>query len=113
MRLETELAPRVAQLSRDGRLKIQIQFNGNGEQAVRVSDWLTVRFPHLDGSTRALPGLSVALTLPRTDSAAQEWAGTLIDATAPLDVALEILGQCFAELALPTAEVLSLHVTER
>jgi hypothetical protein len=40
------------------------------------------------------------------------WHARLVAAMSPVDVALELLAECFTDLALEPAGVVSLHVTD-
>lgn len=95
------------------RQRVQLQFADRGERAAEVETWLADHFPHLEPRADAQPGLIVSIWVPAAAYDGNEpWGARLVAATGPLDVALEILSECFSELMVHPSRVLSIHVTD-
>lgn len=93
-------------------LQVQLLFSDYGDHAARVDGWLTAHYPHLVHNTSAQPGLCVAVHVPGVPDAEWEgWHGALVASLSPLDVACELLAQCFADLGLEPLQPVSLHVS--
>lgn len=105
--VETPLEFRVG-----ASLRVQLQFDANGDRAAEVATWIHNRYEHLRCRCDAQPGLTVALDSPTPEGEFESWHAALVASLAPVDLALEVIAECFAELGLPLARMLSVHVTD-
>lgn len=95
-----------------GTVRVQLQFDGLGGHAQQVAAWLDDRYPHVNSTVGAQPGLTICLSVPADRGETYDtWRGRLIAAVFPLDVASEIVCECFDGLELPAAELVSVHLT--
>lgn len=102
----------IATLRSEDRLKIQVQLDGQGDRADDVTSWFDSRYPHLECACGARPGLTISVTLPSSEDEHHTWMAQLFAATGPLDLAIEVVGECFLDLGLPLGRVVSLHLTD-
>lgn len=93
-------------------VRVALMFENNGEHCAAVVAWLEEHYPHLAASCWSQPGLAVSLQLPteRFDTQPQ-WAARFLAASSPIDLAYEILLQCFEQLGLTPCEIVAMHVT--
>lgn len=97
-----------------GTVRVQLQFDQLGEHAQRVAAWLHQQYAHVNATVSAQPGLTISLSVPtHRDETYDTWQGRLIAALFPLDVASEVICECFDKLTLPPAELVSVHLTGR
>lgn len=102
----------LLQMGERTHLRVQLQFDRHGDRAQEVAAWITGHYQHLDCESHAQPGLTVSMLIPEVGMEGFEgWHARLMATLSPVDVALELLAQCFSDLGLEPASVVSLHVT--
>lgn len=91
---------------------VQLQFDGHPDQAATVAAWFLDQYPHLACECDSQPGLTVTLQLPNGPyDGKYGWPARLMQATGPLDLAFDMLIECFDRLELGPVGVVSVHLT--
>lgn len=99
--------------ARGDSLRVQLQFDRNGTHAEQVAAWFVAHYDHVACICGAQPGLTISLQVPDAAyDSFESWHARLIAATAPLDIALELVSECFDALGIEPADVVSMHVTD-